>query len=345
MKCRSRLRGCLGFAPPALFPILVPFAAIALRFTALAGYCLFLVGVALAMLEVGRRLGRKGKEAPAAASSTGLDEQPLKRERDLAEQILLRRLEEERKLNDEKMQFQARLSEYEKCAALAQLALGAGHEISNPLLGILSHLELELKTMHDPEQQAELESCIAAVKRISAILHGLMDYARPSRPVIGTVNLHRLTADTLAFLEKQPLLRGKTVSNRVPSDLPPIRGNANQLSQVLVNLVLNSADATPKGGFITILGSTSDHESVEIRVEDTGCGIPRELLPRVFEPFFTTKRGRGTGLGLSISQSYVRSQNGEIHIASTVNEGTTVTIRLPVSSEASDGQERPELVA
>jgi signal transduction histidine kinase len=291
---------------------------------------LFLILVAFAMVDLGKRMVRR--QAPPAAAPADGPEAQLVRERELAEQILLRRLEEERKLNDEKMQFQARLAEYEKWAALAQLALGAGHEISNPLLGILSHLELELKTAHDPEQRAEVESCIAAVKRISAIVRGLMDYARPSRPIIGSVNLHRLTADTVAFLEKQPLLHGKQVRNKVPADLPPIRGDANQLSQVLVNLVLNSADATPEGGSITISASAPDPEGIELRVEDTGCGIPRDLLPRVFEPFFTTKRGRGTGLGLSISQSYVRSQNGDIHIASTVNEGTTVTIRLPAGA-------------
>src|SRR5882757_5560756 len=91
----------------------------------------------------------------------------LERERDLAQKEVFRRLYEERELNKEKTQFQAQLAEYEKYAALARLALGAAHEINNPLLGILSHLELELNVTTDPEQQLEIEQCIAGAKRIS----------------------------------------------------------------------------------------------------------------------------------------------------------------------------------
>src|SRR5437868_2762138 len=103
--------------------------------------------------------------------------QERERERDLAQEELFRRLYEERELNKEKTQFQAQLTEYEKYAALAQLALGAAHEINNPLLGILSHLELELRAATDADQRAEIEQCIAGAKRISATLRGLVNYA------------------------------------------------------------------------------------------------------------------------------------------------------------------------
>jgi len=94
---------------------------------------------------------------------------------------------------------------------------------------------------------------------------------------------------------------------------------------------LNAAQATSEGGRITVSANMSSNgEAVEIRVVDTGCGIPPDVLPHVFEPFFTTKRGKGTGLGLSITQTYVRSHNGEIQIASAPQQGTTVTISLPV---------------
>jgi len=127
------------------------------------------------------------------------------------------------------------------------------------------------------------------------------------------------------------MLHGRILENRVPADLPNIRVDANQLSQVLMNLLLNDAQATPEGGKITVSAERSQSEdSVEIRIVDTGCGIPADILPHVFEPFFTTKRGKGTGLGLSISQTYVRSHDGEIQIDSVPNSGTTVTIRLPL---------------
>jgi len=256
--------------------------------------------------------------------------QQRERERDTALQELFLRFSEEGKLSREKSQFQAKLAEYEKYAALTQLALGAAHEINNPLLGILSHLELELQTAAEGERH-EVEQCIEAARRISVTLRSLMNYARPSPLILSKLNLHRLVSDTLAFLQHQPMLHGRILENHVPTDLPNIRVDANQLSQVLMNLLLNAAQATSEGGKITVSAeASSSADSVEIRIVDTGCGIPSEVLPHVFEPFFTTKRGKGTGLGLSISQTYVRSHDGEIRIDSVPNCGTTVTINLPL---------------
>jgi signal transduction histidine kinase len=258
-------------------------------------------------------------------------------ERDLAQKEVFRRLYEERELNREKTQFQGQLAEYEKYAALARLALGAAHEINNPLLGILSHLELELNATADAESRAEIVQCIAGAKRISKTLQGLVNYARPGPLVLSKISLYRLVCDTLGFLDGQPMLRGKSLENQVPNDLPPIRADANQLSQVLMNVLLNAAEATPEGGRITISASKLTYvESLEIRVSDTGCGIPPDVLPHVFEPFFTTKKGKGTGLGLSISQAYLRSHGGEMRVDSVVSHGTTVTLTLPVRQEASE---------
>ena len=255
----------------------------------------------------------------------------LEWERDRAQQELWPRLCEERELHEQKIQFEAQLAEYEKYSALAQLALGAAHEINNPLLGILSHLELELQVTSDPEQRSEIEQCIAGAKRISTTLRGLVNYARPGPLVLSKITAHRLVSDALGFLEGQPILRGKQVANQVPEDLPPIRADASQLSQVLMNLLLNAAEATPEDGRITVSADKLTFvDTVEIRISDTGCGIAPDVLPHVFEPFFTTKRGKGTGLGLSISQAYVRSHNGEIRVDSVLNHGTTVTVALPL---------------
>jgi signal transduction histidine kinase len=260
--------------------------------------------------------------------------QERERERDLAQEELFRRLYEERELNKEKTQFQAQLTEYEKYAALAQLALGAAHEINNPLLGILSHLELELKATTDQEAKLEITQCIEGAKRISATLRGLLNYARPGPLVLSKISVQRLITDTLSFLENQPLLRGKQLENLVPDDLPLIRADANQLSQVLMNLLLNAAQATPEGGRITISANRLTYVNcLEIRITDTGHGISSDILPHIFEPFFTTKRGKGTGLGLSISQAYLRSHHGDIRVDSVPQHGTTVTITVPVRQE------------
>lgn len=251
-------------------------------------------------------------------------------ERNLAQQELVRRLEEERELAKEKMQFESQLAEYEKYASLAQLALGAAHEINNPLLGILSHLELEWKDASG-EHRTEIEQCIEGAKRISSAVRGLLDYARPGPLLLGKVNLFKLVAETLKFIEHQPMFRHITLDNRVPLDLPPITADVNQLSQILMNLLLNAAQATPAGGSITVsAGKEQSADIIELRVRDSGCGIPADILPHVFEPFFTTKRGKGTGLGLSISQSYIRSHGGDIQVESMPGAGTTVRMTLPI---------------
>jgi signal transduction histidine kinase len=310
-------------------------------------YLLPLILVVLASVLLAWWLSRQNARRLAAALRQAQElAQQREKERDLAQEELFRRLYEERELNKEKIQFQAQLGEYERYAALAQLALGAAHEINNPLLGILSHLELELKTATG-EAREEIEQCIDGAKRISATLRGLLNYARPGPLVLSKISLQRLVTDVLTFLQHQPMLRGKRLENRVPNDLPFLRADANQLSQVLMNLLLNAAEATPEGGNITISASKLTFvDSVEIRISDTGCGIPPDILPHVFEPFFTTKRGKGTGLGLSISQTYVRSHKGEIRIDSVPSHGTTVTITLPIRQEATAeaGNEEQEVV-
>ena len=310
-------------------------------------YLLPLTLVALAVMFIVWRLQRREWErARAALDQVTEAKHQLERERDQAQQELFRRLYDDRELVKERVQFQAQLAEYEKYSTLAQLALGAAHEINNPLLGILSHLELELKSASDSDQRWEIEQCISGTKRIAASLRGLVNYARPGPLVLSNLNLHRLVTDTLSFLEGQPVLRGKRVDTQVPESLPHILVDSNQLSQVLMNLLLNAAEATPDGGRISIsAGEIRDGESLEIRVSDTGCGIPPEILPHVFEPFFTTKRGKGTGLGLSISHTYVRRNKGEIRIDSVLKQGTTVTITLPLRQEESyRDKEQSEIV-
>ena len=264
-------------------------------------------------------------------------------ERDVAQDEVVRRLQQERNLAREKMQFETQLAAYEKYAALAQLALGAAHEINNPLLGILQHLELELKDARDPEQREEIEQCIQGTKRISSTVRGLINYARPGPLLLSRIHLGRLVEDTLAFLKHQPMFRKLSLESQIAADLPAITADANQLSQILMNLLLNAAEATPEGGSITIKAQKIKFaDCVEILVTDTGCGIPPDILPHVLEPFFTTKRGKGTGLGLSISHAYVRSHSGDIRVDSLPGRGTTVRIILPVRQEGRMVQEEEE---
>jgi len=266
-------------------------------------------------------------------------------ERNVAQQELVRRLEEERELAKEKMQFESQLSDYEKYASLAQLALGAAHEINNPLLGILSHLELEWRDAN-AERREEIEQCIEGAKRISSAVRGLLDYARPGPLTLSNVNLWRLADETMKFVAHQPMFRQIELQNCIPPDLSSITADSNQLSQVLMNLLLNAAQATAPGGRIAILADKAKFADViELRVRDTGCGIPPDILPHVFEPFFTTKRGKGTGLGLSISQAYVRSHGGDIQVESIPEHGTTVRVTMPMRQAGQVVQHSEEVIA
>jgi signal transduction histidine kinase len=288
-------------------------------------------GVALAAAQ--HRL-EKRKEAWAEIAHLRELVEYRERERDLAQQELVNRIQAERNLAREKMQFEAQLAAYEKYAALAQLALGAAHEINNPLLGILSHLELEWKSTSDAEKREEIEQCIAGTKRISSTIRGLINYARPGPLQLAKIHVGRLVEDTLAFLRHQPMFRSIKLETRIAHDLPAITADGNQLSQILMNLLLNAAEAMPEGGSIWIEAHKLKFtENIELSVSDTGSGIPADILPHVLEPFFTTKRGKGTGLGLSISHAYARSHGGDIKIESLPGRGTTVRIVLPIRQE------------
>jgi len=148
------------------------------------------------------------------------------------------------------------------------------------------------------------------------------------------------------FLKHQPMFRRISLEKKIPVDVPQISADANQLSQVLMNLLLNAAQAMPDGGTITISAEKVKFDgSIEIFVTDTGQGIPADILPHVFEPFFTTKRGKGTGLGLSISQAYIRSHGGSIRVNSLPGQGTTVRFTLPIRQEGRPLIDNDEVVA
>jgi len=322
--------------------VLRQLATISVAWVAPALTSLVIVGTVLVIAVLARLQYRKLRTLTETLESVRHEAQQLGLERDQARQELWPRLVEERELHKQKIQFEAQLAEYEKYAALARLALGAAHEINNPLLGILSHLELELQETTDADQRTEIEQCIAGAKRISSTLRGLVNYARPGPLMLSRITVYNLVSEALSYIEGQPMLRGKEVENLVPPDLPPILADSSQLSQVLMNLLLNAAEATPEGGKITISADKLTYvDLLEIRIADTGTGIPADVLPHVFEPFFTTKRGKGTGLGLSISQAYIRSHNGEIRVDSVPDHGTTVTITLPIR-QGNDAEETKE---
>ncbi len=231
----------------------------------------------------------------------------------------------------ERKRLREQLAEYEKLSALGQLALGAAHEINNPLLGISSYLELLLGEAEDQGKKEEIEFVLENVYRISETIRGLLNFARPSPPQFTKVNINQLIDEILSFLSHQPIFRKVRIEKSLPQPLPQITADLNQIRQVLINILINAAQSMPERGELKVATTKVKFEElIQIDIADTGIGIPAENMKKIFDPFFTTKKGQGTGLGLSISLSYIKNHNGQITVKSEVNKGTTFSIFLPI---------------
>lgn len=231
----------------------------------------------------------------------------------------------------EQEQLLAQMADYEKLSALSQLALGAAHEINNPLQGITSYLEILLEEEQYVEKKAQIKEVLDSAYRISETVRGLLNFARPTPPKFTKINVNRLITESLSFLHHQPLFRKIIVDKILSESMPQITADTNQIRQVLLNILINAAQAMPQGGSLQVVTrKVKFEEFVEIKISDTGAGIPRENLKKIFDPFFTTKKGEGTGLGLSISYSYIKNHGGNIVITSELQKGTEVTILLPI---------------
>ncbi|MGB9721052.1 MAG: sensor histidine kinase [bacterium] len=231
-------------------------------------------------------------------------------------------------------QMRTQMADYEKLSALSQLALGAAHEINNPLQGITSYIEMLLEEETDVEKKTRAKEVLDNAYRISETVRGLLNFARPAPPKFTKINLNNLLTETISFLKHQPLFKKIRFEKHLSETLPHITADVNQIRQVLVNVLLNAAQAIEDTGTISIWTEKIKFEEyVEIKISDTGKGIPPENLKRVFEPFFTTKKGKGTGLGLSISLSFIKHHNGDIIISSELCKGTEVKIVLPIRQE------------
>ena len=215
----------------------------------------------------------------------------------------------------------------EKLAALGTLAAGLAHELNNPIGIISTRAELMLldaesgglpEGMHD-----DLRVIHRHAQRVARITQGLLSFSRHSSGERARVDLNRLVDETLLLVEKQIVRDGIALTRALAPNLPPIRGDANALQQVVMNLLTNARDAVKAGGEITVETTATGGAPAGVRlvVRDTGPGIPPELLTKIFDPFFTTK-ANGTGLGLSISYGIVREHQGTVDVHSRPGEGT-----------------------
>lgn len=231
----------------------------------------------------------------------------------------------------------AALRQTEKLSSLGRMAATIAHEINNPLTGILGLIELiredcPVACPSNPHMRADLEKMEKQLRAIGNLVQQLRDFSRPPRRERRAIVLNAVVEDVLGLVEKELRRRNIQVQRAYDPALPPVCASAEQMAEILLNLIFNARDAMPNGGTLTIRTFAEDGW-VHVEVADTGTGIPPDALEHIFEPFFTTKGEQGTGLGLAICHSIARDHGGDIAVESPGGAGACFTIRLPVLAE------------
>jgi two-component system, NtrC family, sensor kinase len=239
----------------------------------------------------------------------------------------------------ESRRTQGQIMQSEKLAAIGQLAAGVMHEINNPLATIsacVAAITGRLGSLAGREKAAVeeyLEIIDKEVDRCTRIVDGLLDFSRPKGKTKGRVVLNALVDETLFLLKHHQRFKRLSVTRELDPSLPTTTGNAEQLTQVLMALMLNAVDAMDDRGKLTVRTARSSHhaDEVMVEIEDNGIGIPRADQSKIFEPFYTTKPpGRGTGLGLSICYGIVEEHRGRIEVDSQPGRGSIFRVFLPL---------------
>lgn len=234
----------------------------------------------------------------------------------------------------------------DRLASLGQLSASVAHEINNPISGVLN-LSMLLQRMLKqdgvpPERLADfrryLQQISSETTRVGRIVSDLLAFSRRSKPQRADADLNKIIRSTVSLVGHKLKLCDTTAIMNLDEQLPMVQCDASQMQQVVLNLVMNAAEAAQGrgGGKIVITTrSNAQRDGVEMVVEDNGEGIPPEHLSKIFEPFFTSKSdGKGVGLGLAVLYGIVREHDGEVDVSSKVGVGTRFTISLPlVTSE------------
>ncbi len=232
---------------------------------------------------------------------------------------------------------QEALVQSEKMAAFGQLGAGIAHEVKNPLAGILGLTQLCLLEAEKATTQFENLALIEKeTKRCKTIIENLLKFSRQEKMSFDRIEINRVAEDALAIVNHQMGIHHVKLHKKLAPDLPLVWGNANQIQQVFLNLMINaqqSMEGNP--GKVMLTTDSLDSGKIQIRVIDTGPGIAAESQAKIFEPFYTTKTSdKGTGLGLSVSYGIVKEHKGEIFVNSEPGKGTVFTILLPVAGPA-----------
>lgn len=251
---------------------------------------------------------------------------------------------------------QDQLIQHEKMAAMDQLASGFAHQIRNPLEIILMGAEFLSNTLPEKNEKCEksIEKIKQATNRANTVITDILKFSRTSELKFELVNVCGLLDETIHLIENRANLNDVKINRNYPGELIEVKADKNTLQQAFLNLFMNALDVMPEGGEIRIkvyneivsqidkksgrrLGDyfRIDDKRAIVEIEDTGKGIPKDVLPKVFDPFFTAKEsGKGTGLGLSMVHLILERHQGTVDVESEVNKGTKFTIKLQTAKNS-----------
>ena len=226
--------------------------------------------------------------------------------------------------------MEEQLTQTEKLTSLGLLAAGVAHEVNTPLAVISNYIQMLAKQMPEGDpRHTIIDKIVKQTFRASEIVNNLLNFSRTGPGELADVDLNRVVEETLSLVAHPLRASQIQVVKQLTEGIPPVRGSANKLQQVFLNLFLNARDAMPSGGMLEVR-SAAHNGSVEVEVADTGNGITREHIHKIFDPFFTTKTsGRGTGLGLSVSYGIIKEHAGKIDVRSTPGRGTSFHVEFP----------------
>ena len=255
-------------------------------------------------------------------------------------------------------QMQSTIAYSRKLVALGRLTAGIAHEVKNPLNAMIIHLELlrtkirraavrkaepvavgglglaEAPAIMGAEADALQHVAVieSEIRRLDEVVQGFLKFTRPEDLRLQPVRVRDLFDEILPLIEPEAQKNNVRVQVDVPPDIPPVNGDAAMLRQVFMNLAINGCQAMPNGGTLRLSCGRASGNRVDVRVQDTGVGIPAEHLSKIFDLYFTTK-DHGTGIGLSMVYRIVQLHDGDIEVESTKNRGTTFRVLLPRANE------------
>jgi two-component system NtrC family sensor kinase len=235
---------------------------------------------------------------------------------------------------------QRALIEREKMASIGKLAATVAHEVNNPLEGILTYARLTLKkiekTVADAPVRIEMQENLRTIERESRrcgdLMRNLLAFARKTPSQREPHDLNELIRHGLALVRHPMELQGINLKTELTETLPLVLCDSGQIRQVILAILVNATEAMPAGGTLRVATSIdSRHQNAEIHFQDTGPGIPPEVLPHIFDPFFTTKENQqNTGLGLAVAHSILGQHGGSIFVKSAPGEGSEFIVSLPL---------------